>query len=155
MTQSPADLDPGALSASALTFDVDDGGAGILNSSQRMRMPLVRLKQGGNGGDRIPLQPVIHENERSPFWPRRLSLADQGPPCDSRLRVFLLDAVVRFECLYRLLILAARLEQETGGYQVRVGRLPGNATCSSTGGIASQALRTCATRCLDLAFLSN
>ncbi len=49
--------------------------------------PSPRLKHGRDGGDRVPLQPVVHEDEREALRPRRLPLRDERPASSPRFRV--------------------------------------------------------------------
>ena len=80
-----------------------------------------RLNHRRDGRNRIPFQPVVDVDKSFALRPCGLPLRDHFPASRTRLRVFLLDAVVRLERLYRLLILATRLEQESGGNQLGVG----------------------------------
>ena len=79
--------------------------------------PSSRLKHRGDGRNRVSLQPIVDVDKRPALRPRCLSLGNQRPASRTRLRVFFLDAVVRLERFHRLLVLAARLEQEPGGDQ--------------------------------------
>jgi uncharacterized repeat protein (TIGR03803 family) len=50
-----------------------------------------------NRGNRIPLQPVVHEQKSPSFGPRRLPLSNQLASSRSRIRIFLLHTVVEPE----------------------------------------------------------
>src|ERR1043166_7764248 len=71
----------------------------------------------------ISFEPIVHVNVRLPTWLVSLSLHNHAP--------------TRFTCFRR-----NRAATNSG-----FGRLPGNAICSLTGGIASHELKTCATQC--------
>ena len=85
------------------------GGSGIYACAMAAQRPHLRATVL----EKTPaLQPVVDEDERPPLRPCLLSLRDQPPASRPRLRVLLLERVVRLERLDRLLVFPARLKAE-------------------------------------------
>ena len=103
---------------------------------------------GPNGLERIPLQPIVHIDVSLPSRLITLSFDNHRSTCFAGFVVHFHRFVIRlerFDSVFVLPYFLPDLRRNRAATNSGFVRLPDNAICSLTGGIASHELKTCVT----------